>query len=326
MNILDYGSIILLKNITFEDGKYDLEGGHPGIVLLPTNETQEEAFCLYMTSDKNRAKKEEYKYAECKSKTLKQSFINIQQIVETKNIRTDGLAKLPEREFHDLLEKFYQYQMTLEEANPKFLKIKKKIEILIELLKTNEKMELTDFNITRDQIDFLEQVENIEKGKRIFAFVLAKNTNVSIEDINKKYLLNDKNKKIFEKLLEISDRIDKINLNDINIHDPNNELREIYLDVKVKNYLLNADMLFEDLVSALKLSNQNKNKIEILQKFNKLEKERELRKKQKLNNRIEKNKNRYVDNKNKKEKAKSKRRNKKLKKKYGKFDFEIYNG
>ena len=28
--------------------------------------------------------------------------------------------------------------MTLEEANPKFLKIKKKIEILIELLKTNE--------------------------------------------------------------------------------------------------------------------------------------------------------------------------------------------
>ena len=56
MDIRNYGEVVLCKNITFEDNKYDMEQGHPGVVILPTTERDEKAICIYMTSDKRKAK------------------------------------------------------------------------------------------------------------------------------------------------------------------------------------------------------------------------------------------------------------------------------
>lgn len=54
MEILNYGSIVPCRDIRFEDGQCDMQTNHPGVVLLPTSEQEDMAFCLYMTSDEKK--------------------------------------------------------------------------------------------------------------------------------------------------------------------------------------------------------------------------------------------------------------------------------
>mgnify|MGYP003320534284 FL=1 len=61
MNVHDYGEVLLCRDITFEDNKLDMEYAHPGIVLLPTDYNNDEIYCLYMTSNSNRATREQEK-------------------------------------------------------------------------------------------------------------------------------------------------------------------------------------------------------------------------------------------------------------------------
>ena len=327
MKILDYGSIVTVRNITFEDGKYDTEGKHPGVILLPTNEEQEETVCLYMTTDRGRARREKYKYTECKCETFKKSFINISQLTTIKNNKGKReLARLNDEEMLALLDRFYKYQINLGEKNPDFMKIKGKIEILMGLISENIKIGINGtLNITREQIDFLEQVGNTERGKRIFAFSLAENTEVPKGYIYSQYLMNNKNRVLFDNLLELSEQIKKVDLSKIDLNNPNNELRKIYMNKKLKNYLINTNELFSELAMALRFTNTDETSIRVLEEFNDLEKAKEELKARKLTERIERNeKKRMIVAKRRNETKKANRR-KELIEKYGEFEeFQPY--
>lgn len=57
MNILNCGDVIWATDIIFKDGNHDIEErGHPAIVLFPTSEEDESAFCIYMTSNRRKGK------------------------------------------------------------------------------------------------------------------------------------------------------------------------------------------------------------------------------------------------------------------------------
>lgn len=327
MKILDYGSIVTVKNITFEDGKYDMEGKHPGVILLPTNEEQEEAVCLYMTTDRSRARREKYKYTECKYGTFKKSFINISQLTTIKNNKGKReLSRLNDEEMLALLDRFYKYQINLGEKNPGFMKIKAKIEILMGLISENIKIGINGtLNITREQIDFLEQVGNTERGKRIFAFSLAESAEVPKGYIYSQYLTSNKNRVLFDNLLELSEQIKKVDLSKIDLNNPNNELRKIYMNKKLKNYLINTNELFSELAMALRFTNTDETSIRVLEEFNDLEKAKEELKARKLTERIERNEKKRMLVAEKRNKTKKANRRKELIKKYGEFEeFQPY--
>ena len=164
MIIHGYGEIILCKNITFEDKQLDMEIGHPGIVLLPTSEYEDEIHCLYMTTDSNRAKKEKDKFVKLSNKVEKTSYVNIQQIVKRINIKDGELNILDEDKFKELLQNFYNYQMSLEQPKTEFLEIKSKIETLLEILDFNKEFGITN-SVSRNQLDTLASQE--DKKKRI---------------------------------------------------------------------------------------------------------------------------------------------------------------
>lgn len=245
MQIRDYGEVVLCKNITFEDNKYDVKGGHPGIVLLPTSDKDDYAYCLYMTSDRKRAQRENDKYIDSKE-GKKKSYINLQQIIKIKNSRGTEVNRLEEEEFIELLEQFYNYQDDLEVPKQEFLEIKDKLKTLLEILKLNQKLGIEE-TITAKTLDEITCYKGIEKRIKMYATRLMLNSHYDKKTIQKECFTSEKDRIYSEKLIGIYNDLKEINIEKIDFNDLNNKLRTLYLDFKNKNYLMSADFVFGDL-------------------------------------------------------------------------------
>lgn len=317
MKIRDYGEVVLCRNITFEDNKYDIESGHPGIILLPTTEKEEELHCLYMTSNIKRAKKESNKYIKYQGESLKDSYVNIQQIIKRPNIKDLELDILEERKFIDLLETFYNYQRSREEQSMDFLEIESKVEILLELLKTNKELGIQR-KISREELDTFESLKDKNRMKLIYA------TQMQLIEPSKKnkilnILKNEKDRKYSQKLIELYTQLKEVDFNKINVDNLNNGVRQLYFDFKLKNYLINTENLFQDASDLFSLFGNKNNEKEILKQVIQKEKERQkinsVKKEQKAQENIENRRKNKIKQAIKKANA----ANRMMQRKYGKF-------
>lgn len=277
MKVHDYGEVLLCRDITFEDDKLDMKYGHPGIVLLPSSENEEELYCLYMTSDINRAQKEKNKYVKNIGKVVKESYINIQQIVKRSNKFEIPITYLDNDQFYELLQEFYNYQMSLETPKKEFLDIKSKVEVLLELLEFNKRNNIEE-SITREQIDKLSEIKDSRKRKIIYGAEAMLSRKNEIEGYDVEFFESERERKYFYKLLEVYDRIKKVDFNKINLNDTNNELRNIYLDVRNNNYLLNINSFFSDISTIIGLTDPKSNGEKVIKTFMRLELERDAMK------------------------------------------------
>ena len=277
MKVHDYGEVLLCRDITFEDDKLDMKYGHPGIVLLPSSENEEELYCLYMTSDINRAQKEKNKYVKNIGKVVKESYINIQQIEKRSNKFEIPITYLDNDQFYELLQEFYNYQMSLETPKKEFLDIKSKVEVLLELLEFNKRNNIEE-SITREQIDKLSEIKDSRKRKIIYGAEAMLSRKNEIEGYDVEFFESERERKYFYKLLEVYDRIKKVDFNKINLNDTNNELRNIYLDVRNNNYLLNINSFFSDISTIIGLTDPKSNGEKVIKTFMRLELERDAMK------------------------------------------------
>ena len=277
MKVHDYGEVLLCRDITFEDDKLDMKYGHPGIVLLPSSENEEELYCLYMTSDINRAQKEKNKYVKNIGKVVKESYINIQQIVKRSNKFEIPITYLDNDQFYELLQEFYNYQMSLETPKKEFLDIKSKVEVLLELLEFKKRNNIEE-SITREQIDKLSEIKDSRKRKIIYGAEAMLSRKNEIEGYDVEFFESERERKYFYKLLEVYDRIKKVDFNKINLNDTNNELRNIYLDVRNNNYLLNINSFFSDISTIIGLTDPKSNGEKVIKTFMRLELERDAMK------------------------------------------------
>lgn len=243
MEIRGYGEVVLCRNITFEDNKYDTEKGHPGVVVLPTNENDDNVCCLYMTTNKERARIEKEKYTKYTGQSEKDSYVNLQHIVKEKNNKDREIDKLDDEKFLDLLEKFYNFQINLTPHKESFLEIKNKIEILIDLLKINKQFKINE-EITSKLLEDFEKIHNKQKRERIYKSKLCISHN-----INTKKLFSDEKERIYnEKLISLYNKLKNINFDALDFNNLNNELRREYMNFREKNFLLNANSVFLDVV------------------------------------------------------------------------------
>ena len=316
MNILDYGEVVPCRNIMFEDNKIDVKLGHPGIVILPTSENEEEAYCLYMTSNKARAKREKNKYVKFDGKLPKESYVNLQHIVQKRNIMEQPLTTLSEEKFLSLIKKFYNYQINMNQISNEFNNIQKQVKTLIELLEINEELEVHDKSITRKQIDVLTQYEDEKRMKAVYkAYLMTKNT------INRQNMNGLKEDIYTQKLIAMYQRIQNLNFERVDISDPNNDIRKEYINFKNNNYVVSADIIFNDILSLLQLDEKNNTiKSTKVSEFISAETIRTFEKKEKKLQKIRNNyKNRRLEAINRvKEAEERKRRN--MYKKYGEID------
>ena len=324
MKILDYGDIIPLRNITFEDGKYDTEEFHPGVVLIPTSEKDDEVVCLYMTSDKHRAKKNQDKYFNTDKISKKRSFINLQQIVKTPNIKIMPLSEFKNDFFYDLLENFYHYQK--DNPNKQFAEIKDKIEIMLRIFELNDKLGI--LMSTRIELDEIEKIKDTQNIERMHLVYLIGNKKIDVDEIPST-VLSEKDRTYLDLLLLTYDLLKNINLKQINIQQNNNQLMQLYRKAQSNNYFINPDKIFEELKDVIFIFNGNMEDIEIIEAFLSVQRERKEEERIKIMEKAKKMEEaRLVPRRPQKKKTKNnkkKSKREKLEEKYGKFDFDMFN-
>lgn len=320
MRIHEYGEIILCKNITFEDNQLDMEIGHPGIVLLPTSEYEDEVHCLYMTTDGNRAKKEKGKFVKLDKNVEKRSYVNIQQIVKRINMKDCEMNKLDDDEFKELLQTFYDYQMGLNPLKKEFLEIKSKIETLLQILEFNKEFGITT-TTSRHEIDTLASLEDKKKRTMVYCANLILSGNSDNSDLENKVFVSEKDKKYFETLLQTYNRIKNLNFDKIDFNNPNNEMRQVYIDLRNQNYLINIDTLLKD-VSNIFSMNSDKDKIgKLIKTFVSFEQKREVEKANAKAEKSEARKNKKIEDHKNFLRRNSQRRRGRDVAKYGNFDW-----
>lgn len=272
MQIKKYGEVVLCKDITFEDSRrYDLEQGHPGIVLLPTNEEDEYAYCIFMTSDKKIASKNKEKFIKYYGKSVKESYLNLQQVVKVKNNADKSLSFLKQEQFKEILNSFYNYQIKLEKQDFTFLMIKERIEILLNLLEINQDLgikEDIDYKTIKDML----QYKNVKKIRQMYCIKLMLSPYLDKYKILEKGLKRERERNYAMKVLEIYEQINNMDFSTINLSDQNNPLRKLYFECMNKNYLMGAESILTD-VSTLLLNNEKRT---ILDSFLQSEKELNL--------------------------------------------------
>ncbi len=246
-----------------------------GIILLPTSEKEDFAYCLYMTSDESRATRESEKYKQLESKSIKlKSYVNLDQILKKVNNMETTSYCIEEDAFVQLLEDFYQFQISKQEQNPEFLYIKSKIEALLLVLKNKKSFGITT-EITREDLDIIDSAKNKNK---IGILLLAGEVIINGKNENNLNFNNEKEKKYFSVLLKLYDKIRNINLETIDLNDLNNELRVAYCDFRNSYYLINVDTLFEDVENLIYIFGSSQNEKNNITKFIEMEKERNKQK------------------------------------------------
>lgn len=196
MRVLKAGDIISCTNIVFADGRADLGGRHPGIVLLPTDEMDDEAYCLYMTTDEKRARYEADKYVR-----YNHSFINLDHIIKQKNYIRKILGNVPVSSYISLLQKFYQYHCT--SNNDRFEEIAPEIRTSLKLhTLVNSQIEVNASDIARFK------TENIS-DESILASMLETTEISRTTEILEKLKLGEKRSKYITKLIQYKKELDQ---------------------------------------------------------------------------------------------------------------------
>lgn len=320
MRIHEYGEIILCKNITFEDNQLDMEIGHPGIVLLPTSEYEDEVDCLYMTTDGNRAKKENGKFIKLTSKVEKTSYVNIQQIVKRINMKDCEMNKLDDDEFKELLQTFYDYQTGLKPPKKEFLEIKSKIETLLQILEFNKEFGITTVT-SRHQIDTLASLEDKKKRTMIYCANLIVFGNGDNPDLKEQVFTSEKDRNYFEKLLQTYHRIKNLDFDQIDFNNPNNDMRQVYIALRNENYLINIDTLLKDVSSIFSISSDNNKIGKMIKTFVSFEQKREAERAKARAEKSETRKKQKIENHRNSLQRKAQRRRAGDVAKYGNFDW-----
>lgn len=224
---------------------------------------------------KKRSKEENYKYIEFNWKTKKKSFVNLQQIINKKNIKDIVVSNMDNTDFYDLLMKFYNYQMSLKPKSKEFERIQKDIETLLVLIEININLKLNKEKINKRQFDIFKNIKNRNQIPNLYKMCLVIDNKVPIH----KYFLSQKQINKCKKIIEVYENIKRINLQDIDLNDNNNELRSLYIKMKSENCLLNMETIFEDLVEVISfIDAYDFGKADILKKFIEKEKKAESEK------------------------------------------------
>ena len=278
MTIHEYGEIVLCNNISFEDKQIDIESGHPGIVLLPTSENEEDIYCLYMTTDKERADREDEKYVKISTKVARKSYINIQQIVKRMNVKDASKNRLDDDEFRELLQIFYNYQVNLEPKKQEFLEIKSKIETLLEILKLNEEFNITS-TISRKEIDALATLAKVEskiKRKMFYGAFLSITGDIDNQNLEEKLFSSGKDRIYFKNIVKTYNMLNCLNLDRIDFNNPNNDIRQMYFKLRNENHLTNVSTLFRDVSTLFSITNKNVKIEKLIGDFLDFEQKREI--------------------------------------------------
>lgn len=280
-NIINGGTIIQCKNIVFEDGRADMEKYHPGITILPTSEDDEEIYCLFMTTDANRAKKDKDKYKPFQF--IQKSYINLKHIIIEKNYYRDKIKEISTDSYINIVKDFYDYQMKTQN-NINFEKIREKLEILIsivdiqkDIIKINKyanKIELTSTNI-----EAILKCRNEKIRKNILIATCIENLSIEEQseiikmlDISSKdeiYILKLVNyANIFENHIKQNNYIDNVDIR--NKNKEYEKLREYYYNLKCKESLINIDEFLKDVLIISRINEKVVVQVNRIKKMNDL--------------------------------------------------------
>lgn len=142
-------------NIFFNESKkksYDFIG-HPTISLFPTDELDENIYCLYMTSDKSRYNYNKKIYYAIQFE--KQSYLNLRHLIRIPNYFNKIDYTFSNNKLLEILKSFYNYQ-TKNKESEFFAEIKEKIEAEIVLL-----------TLAKDTPSFIVTPELLRKAERL---------------------------------------------------------------------------------------------------------------------------------------------------------------
>lgn len=323
MTIHEYGEIVLCNNISFEDKQIDIESGHPGIVLLPTSENEEDIYCLYMTTDKERADREDEKYVKISTKVARKSYINIQQIVKRMNVKDASKNRLDDDEFRELLQIFYNYQVNLEPKKQEFLEIKSKIETLLEILKLNEEFNITS-TISRKEIDALATLAKVEskiKRKMFYGAFLSITGDIDNQNLEEKLFSSGKDRIYFKNIVKTYNMLNCLNLDRIDFNNPNNDIRQMYFKLRNENHLTNVSTLFRDVSTLFSITNKNVKIEKLIGDFLDFEQKREIAEIKAKTEKIARKKSERAKNISQKRNKRIEEKNKRYEEIYGKFDW-----
>jgi len=155
MNILGLGDSILLRGLVFDNNQADIINGHPGVVLIPTDELDDFSYCVHCTSNAGLYNENMQRYYVSK-KFKKTTYINLGHIVKGPNYVKTVLRKLNDEELYDLLKAIYNYQIENGETE-EFKEIKVKIEAILEYLEAKR----DNFNVTisANKLRYVDKIE-----------------------------------------------------------------------------------------------------------------------------------------------------------------------
>jgi len=146
-----YGGTVYYKNdIVFEDNTFDMKSAHPVLVLFTTDEYDENAYVLPMTSDRGRARDNREYYTTITYN--KKSFLNLSHILKTPNNIRKKYEYISISEYERVLSEFYKYQSN-NKKDSNFNKIKDRIEIILKMLQAaKENEEVKEFFINNTNL------------------------------------------------------------------------------------------------------------------------------------------------------------------------------
>lgn len=157
------GSIFFKRGLIFSDNKADLKHSHPTFNLITTDENDEYAYLLPMTSDNNRVR--DHKDIYTPVMINKKSFLNLSHIIEVENKIRPRFEIVDPIEYKELLEKFYRYQIN-HPGDKKFEKIRNRVETLIQMLNnSHDNKKLMEFYINNTYLQKYLSSNKVMDGK-----------------------------------------------------------------------------------------------------------------------------------------------------------------
>lgn len=132
--------------IIFENQNQDIKRmGHPGIVIIPTNSSDEYAYCAYMTSDPLRYRNNKQKYYPCEEGVKRKSYVNLENLVRIKNNLRKTISDVNYETCYEILKAICEYQAEYGECEV-YAEIKDKIQAVIYLIEQNREHQGIEIN------------------------------------------------------------------------------------------------------------------------------------------------------------------------------------